>query len=128
MTNEINVFMTELNLHRASLGMNVVAPNVGYKFTRLIDVNTNKTEMFIHNDTGDIYKSASNVGRAKGIRGNTRGFDMFSAGGLLEGGTVRHLKRGRPRKDMPTVSMDIETHDVFGGCIIRASTPQTENV
>ena len=124
MEQNIAEFMNRWNLHRWPLGMTALRADRGYKYTRLIDTGSHKTEAFIDNVTGDIYKAASNVARAQTIRGHIDNAEIFESGSLLGTGVMQHFKRGR--KPNAVLVIDIETHELAGDTITVAAPDQLE--
>lgn len=97
METAIQAYADNLNIMRRNRDENasLVTVNRGYKYTRL-EAN-GQTLAFIGNDSGDIYKPASNAARASGVRGNINNEDPFEAFNEDYTG-IQHRKRGpKPR-------------------------------
>lgn len=97
-----NDFVEELNRNRQSHNQSQVTVVEGYKFDRLID-SDNRTIAFIDVE-GNIFKPASNVARAEGVRGNVYQEDPFSC--FTDNfSQIQHYQRGPKPK---TTSVDPE--------------------
>lgn len=107
----IGIFVINLNQQRATNGLSPVARNRGYKYSRLIEDHTNgqseNTIAFVDNQTGDIYKPASNVARAQGIRGSIFDSNPF-ASFTDDCAGIQHFKRG-PKPKVNSVESTTET-------------------
>ena len=114
---EIQAFAITLNAVRVNNGLVPLNINRGYKFTRLIEDNTNAqnedTIVFIDNNNGDVYKPASNVARAKGVRGSVFNENMFDFM-TQDGSGVIHYKRG-PKPKQSTEG----TTEVVGEVVVN---------
>lgn len=98
---DMSAFVAAWNAHP---GMGHLTVTFSQK-TKFWKVTANEaTIAFVDRFNGDIYKPATAIARARGVRGNILTSDVTQI--TNPNGQIKHLRRGRPKKNMTPDSMD----------------------